>query len=212
MKRKKLEMLLSGLKDMESPRPELEQYTTPSRLVCDILLEAYSRGDIEEKKVCELGCGPGPFVIGSWLLGASEIIGIDIDERAVSLAKDNLMNIRSGLKKIPRGEVEFIIHDLKDTIPISPHYDTTLMNPPFGSQKKYADRPFIKRAMEISPVCYSIHNGNSLDFLRKLSKAMDIEMELLWKDNISIPAKYDFHREEKKEIGVLVIRMTRIFG
>jgi putative methylase len=209
MRKKKLEMLLSLLSDMKEPRADLEQYRTPSIIASNILFEAYGRGDIGGKKVCELGCGGAPFAIGSWILGASEVLGIDVDERAIQLAKENVELVRSKLEGIPRAPFELMVHDLGEQIPLSPKFDTVLMNPPFGAQYRHADRPFIERAMEISPVCYSIHNGNSYQFLKKISDAIEVEMEVLWEDDLEIPARFTFHREEKKEIGIVVVRFSR---
>jgi putative methylase len=209
MKRKKLEILISGLSDVREPRPDLEQYRTPSAIVCDILFEALSRGDIDGKKVCELGCGAAPFAIGSWILGAEEVLGVDIDERSLITAKENLIHARSQLKEIPRAPFELMAHDLTLRIPLSPRFDTILMNPPFGAQKQHADRPFIERAMEISDCAYSIHNGNSYQFLKRLSEAIGVEMDILWEDSLEIPARFEFHTKEKKEIGIVVVRFFR---
>ena len=209
MRKRKLEMLLSLLSDIKEPRADLEQYRTPSGMAADILFEAYARGDIEDRKVCELGCGGAPFAIGSWLLGASEVLGIDVDERALQLAKENVELVKSNIDEIPRAPFELMVHDLNEQIPLSPKFDTVIMNPPFGAQYRHADRPFIERAMEVSPVCYSIHNGNSYQFLKKISDALKVGMEVLWEDDLEIPARFTFHREEKKEIGIVVVRFSR---
>lgn len=209
MKRKKLEMLLSKLKEIPDPRPDLEQYRTPPSMVCDILFEALARGDIRGKNVCEMGCGGGPFAIGSWILGAVEVLGIDVDEKALQVAKDNIARAREELVEVPHSPFELMSHDLNEPIPLSPRFDTVLMNPPFGAQKKHADRPFIERAMEVSSICYSIHNGNSYQFLQRISEAIGAEVEILWEDTIEIPSMFHFHTKEKKETGVVVVRFTR---
>lgn len=209
MKRKRMEMILSDLPHMMEPRPDLEQYRTPSPMVCDILYEALGRGDIEDKKVCELGCGGAPFAIGSWILGAKEVLGIDIDDKALGLAKTNVEKARSRLKDVPHAPFEFMLHDLKDKIPLSPRFDTVMMNPPFGAQNRHADRPFIERAMEISHVCYSIHNGNSYVFLKSISKALKADMEVLWEDSLEIPAMFHFHTKERTSVGVVIVRFSK---
>ncbi len=202
-------MLISSMKDMPQPRSELEQYRTPASMVCDVLYEARYRNDIIDRRVCELGCGPSPFAIGSWILGAKEVLGVDIDEDAIRIAKENLVDIASRLKTPPSSELEFMVHDVRDPFPFPMQFDTTLMNPPFGAQNKHADRVFIERAIGSSSVCYSIHNGNSLDFLRKMARSMNKDLELLWKDELEIPARYDFHRSEKKRIDVIIIRLSQ---
>jgi len=209
MRKKKLEMILSNLEDMADPKPELEQYATPSEFVSSILMEALSRGDIEGRKVCELGCGSAPFAIGAWLLGASEVLGIDLDEQAVRTAKNNIERTRRTIEDHPKGEIEFMVHDLNDPIPFRPRFDTVLMNPPFGSQTRYADRPFIKSAMEISSVCYSIHNGNSLPFLERLTQKMEVKLEPLFEYDMDIPHRFHFHSREVEQVRVVVVRFFK---
>ena len=45
-------------------------------------------------------------------------------------------------------------------------FDTVVMNPPFGAQKKHADRPFIDLALVLAPVTYGIFNAGSAPFVR----------------------------------------------
>lgn len=198
-------MLISSLKDIPDPKPEWEQYVTPSRIVCDILFEVNEINGLTGKNICELGCGPGPFAIGSWILGAEKVTGIDIDPDSVNVARSNHTMFLDKLKPAPEGEVTFIQGDIRDPLPVKDRFDVVFMNPPFGAQNKHADRIFIERAMEIAPVCYSIHNGNSLDFLKKMARAMDIEATIMWKDGLEIPARYFFHRKKRATIDVLIL-------
>lgn len=209
MKKRKLEILLSTMDDIDDPDPSLEQYRTPSTLASEILYTALLNEDIEGKKVCELGCGGAPFLAGAWLLGASEVIGIDIDDKCIALARKNMAMVRSSMKDPPTGDVEFMVHDLRKRIPLISSFDTVLMNPPFGAQMTHADRPFIERSMEIAKVCYAIHNGNSYQFLNKMTDALGVNIELLWEDTMEIPARFTFHTKESKEINVVIVRYSR---
>lgn len=53
----------------------------------EILLEE----DVEGKSVVDVGCGSGILGITAAKLGASEVSGVDIDEAAVSIAKENVL-------------------------------------------------------------------------------------------------------------------------
>ena len=87
IKRKKhLEMRIQSIPPHPKPKVELEQYATPSVIASDLLWNALSLGDIENKNILDLGCGCGIFSIGSCLLGADSAIGIDIDEESINLA------------------------------------------------------------------------------------------------------------------------------
>ena len=68
--KKDLEIILSTLKGFERPKPELEQYTTPSSLAAELLWQAYIDGNIEGKIVVDLGCGTGILALGAAILGA----------------------------------------------------------------------------------------------------------------------------------------------
>ncbi len=85
-KKRQLEMVLQDIPSHESPKINLEQYSTPSVIAADVLWNANSIGDIHGMKVVDLGCGTGIFAIGSALLGAEESVGVDIDIDAISIA------------------------------------------------------------------------------------------------------------------------------
>ena len=80
LSKKQLEIILSKLKPIQNPKPSLEQYTIPSSLAAEILNLATLSGDIEGKKVVDLGCGTGRLALGAMLLDAKEVVGVEIDE------------------------------------------------------------------------------------------------------------------------------------
>ena len=59
MKLKNLEMMLQRLAGFSRPQAALEQYQTPAPLAARLLYHALMKGDIEGKRVCDLGCGTG---------------------------------------------------------------------------------------------------------------------------------------------------------
>ena len=59
MKLKKLEMTLQRLAGFTRPRPSLEQDQTPAPLAARLLYHALMNGDIEDRRVCDLGSGHG---------------------------------------------------------------------------------------------------------------------------------------------------------
>ena len=81
--KKDLEIILSTIKGFEEPKPELEQYITPSDIAAELLWTANMDGNIVGKIVFELGCGTGIFSFGAALLGAKTVIGYDTDEKAL---------------------------------------------------------------------------------------------------------------------------------
>ncbi|MFW3147127.1 MAG: METTL5 family protein [Thermoplasmatota archaeon] len=207
MRKRRMEMLLSSLKDTDRPILGLEQYRTSSRIVCDMLYEALERGDIEGRSLMELGCGSAPFAIGAALLGARPVYGLDKDPVSLEFASWNIELVEK--KTGSRPEIELLNGDITDPGLELPSVDTVMMNPPFGSQRRNADRPFVERAVSSSHAVYSIHNGNSMDFLKKLSGALEVRMEVLWDDQLELPHRYDHHRTERSKINIIVVRYNK---
>ena len=79
-------MLLEQVEGFDSPNVNLEQYATPALLAAEILHFAYMQGDLEGT-VFDLGCGTGMLAIGAKLLGAEKVVGFDVDNKALELAR-----------------------------------------------------------------------------------------------------------------------------
>lgn len=203
MKLKNLEMMLQRLSGFAKPRASLEQYQTPAPLAARLLFHALMKGDIEGKRVCDLGCGTGLLAIGAALLGAESVTGVDIDEGALATAKENA--------DLLDAEVTFIAVDMRDTgcrEKIGP-CDTVIMNPPFGAQKAHADRPFIDCAITLAPVTYSIFNAGSTQFVKAYTAQ---KAEITEKVGGAFPIKrtFAFHTKDVQEIEVEILRLKRI--
>ena len=193
-KKKHLEM---AIQKVPNPKVDLEQYSTPATIAADLLWNAYSLGDIADKKVMDLGCGTGIFAIASKLLGAASAIGVDIDKDSTDLASSYC------------GDVDFICSDICD-LENDFDVDTIFQNPPFGSQKnakKGADLKFISKAIELSPkVLYSFHMASTEEFLISYFEKNDLEITHIFRYNFPIPKIYEFHTRESANVEVIVIR------
>lgn len=196
-KKKHLEMAIQKVPKHPNPKVDLEQYSTPATIAADLLWNAYSLGDIADKKVMDLGCGTGIFAIASKLLGAASAIGVDIDKDSIDLASSYC------------GDVNFICSDICD-LENDFDVDTIFQNPPFGSQKnakKGADLKFISKAIELSPkVLYSFHMASTEEFLISYFEKNDLEITHIFRYNFPIPKIYEFHTMESANIEVIVIR------
>lgn len=196
-KKKHLEMAIQKVPKHPNPKVDLEQYSTPATIAADLLWNAYSLGDIADKKVMDLGCGTGIFAIASKLLGAASAIGVDIDKDSTDLASSYC------------GDVDFICSDICD-LENDFDIDTIFQNPPFGSQKnakKGADLKFISKAIELSPkVLYSFHMASTEEFLISYFEKNDLEITHIFRYNFPIPKIYEFHTRESANVEVIVIR------
>lgn len=208
MRLKELEMILSQLRDLDKPKPYLEQWTTPPRVAAEILMYAYENGDIEDKTCCDFGCGNGIFSIGLALLGAKKVIGIDKDNDAIKIAMSNKQMMENVYGYL---NIEFILADVRD---INIRCDTLVMNPPFGvePQTKHADRYFLKKGFECAKVIYSLHysSGKSRRFFEKYAGQHGFRCFYIESFDFPLKAKYWFHRKEVIFIKVDFLRFVAI--
>lgn len=210
-----LEMALSKIQPYSEPAPDLEQYTISADVAATMLyIAAYSHGNIVNKRVVDLGCGTGRLAIGAALLGAKEVVGVDIDRNAVEVASN------CAEKFDLRKKTQWIITDIDS---VNGHFDTALQNPPFGVQKRGADRKFVVKALELGSVIYSLHKRPAPDsaLLKELKTCGDgaIQvssssfMERFVEENggtvdsvyallMTIPHMFSFHSQKKHEFVV----------
>jgi putative methylase len=198
VKKKELEIFLQKIPSPKKPLPRLEQYMTPADIAADILFTAYQFGDIRDKTVVDLGCGTGIFSVGAALVGAKKVIGFDIDNDLIEMAKEFVKN--NALK------VDFFVEDVKD---VEVRCDTVIMNPPFGAQKsnKKADRRFIEKGFEISQILYSLHLRKTIPFLEKM--IFSLGGDITYRKDYVFPIKwmFDFHESRVVNYDVTLLRI-----
>lgn len=198
MKKQRLEILLQRLKGHPHPSANLEQYATPALIAADVLWFAYTMGDIADRKVVDLGCGTGILGIGAKLLGAQEVIAVDIDEAALDVARQNAEGLGVDLS--------FVAMDVKDFPKTA---DTVLMNPPFGAQNPHADIPFLERAVALAPVAYTFHLAETEAFV--LDKVREFAGVATHRKvyEFPLPHSMPFHTEEVRRIPAVLFRLIR---
>jgi putative methylase len=199
VKRIALEISLQKRPKFPKPDPSLEQYLTPAPLAAEILYWALAEGDIQGRSVLDLGCGTGIFAVGAKLLGADISVGVDIDHGALNAARVFARNACA--------HVEFIRADAK-LLPFKSKkkFDTVVMNPPFGSQRRHADRPFVEAAASLARVVYSIHLAETEPFARLLYEKLGASDTSSKTYKFEIPHTYQFHRRETELVDVIALR------
>jgi len=194
--KKELSIILESLEGFRKPKIKLEQYVTPPSLAAEIVVNAKLMNDLD--LVADLGCGTGILAIAASLLGA-RAVGFDIDIEALKIARKNAEKV--GVY------VDFVACRVND-VTVKQRV-TTIMNPPFGIQRKHADRPFLEKAMEISDVIYTIHSAGSEKFVARMCETNGFEITHLWRYSIPLKRSYAFHEKEFKYIAVEVYRLRR---
>lgn len=210
-----LEILLSNIKPHPTPNPNLEQYTISSSVAAQMLyIAAYTYGDIVDKTVLDLGCGTGRLALGAAFLGAREVVGVDIDRTAVKVACENSAN--TGLKD----KVQWVTADIEA---VCGEFDTALQNPPFGVQKRGADRKFLEKALDSGKAVYSLHKStqdntaltrklkprrddvlrvSASSFLRRFIEKRGGCITAVYPMVMTIPYMFSFHTKRRHEFTV----------
>jgi len=201
VRKRDLERALSEIEAHPLPNAYLEQYTTPSKVAAEILyLTAYVYDDIIDKTVVELGCGTGRLGIGAALLGAREVFGVDVDGVAVRVAQKNAEIM--GVKE----RTNWIVADIGV---VKGSFDTVLQNPPFGVQRRRADRRFISKSLELSSTIYSFHKGGegNREFIKRFIEGHGGRVTNIFPLKMEIPRMFKFHTKKKRSIQVDLYRI-----
>ena len=201
VRKRDLERALSQIEGHPLPNVYLEQYTTPSNVAAETLyLAAYVNDDILDKTVIELGCGTGRLAIGAALLDAKEVFGVDLDKAAVKVAQKNAEKL--GVKEKTR----WIVADIDVVRGV---FDTVLQNPPFGVQRKRADRRFITKSLELSGTVYSFHKAgeSNREFIKRFIEEHGGKISTIFPLEMDIPRMFKFHTKKKKITQVDLYRI-----
>jgi putative methylase len=210
-----LERFLSQIKPHPSPRASLEQYTVSEAAAATMLyIAAYTHDDIIGKAVLDLGCGTGRLALAASYLGARLVVGVDIDRAAVRIASENSEKARL------RANVQWIVGDVDA---ISGRFDAVLQNPPFGVQKRAADRKFLEKALGVGRMIYSLHKHPCTDrqlikklkanagvllqvsaspFIKKFVENHNATVEAVYALLMHIPRMFDFHSKARHEFVI----------
>ena len=208
-----LELLLSNIKPHPCPSSSLEQYTVSASVAAQMLyMAAYTYGDIAGKTVLDLGCGTGRLALGAAFLGAKQVVGVDIDRTAVKTAHANATRVKL------KNKTQWLLADIDV---VSGQFDTVLQNPPFGVQKRGADRKFLQKALESGKAVYSLHKSihdtpprkwrtyeektfrlHAPSFLTEFIERNNGRVKAIYPMTMSIPHMFAFHTKKRHEFRV----------
>ena len=218
-----LERFLSTIAPQSTPKAHLEQYTSSEQVVANMLyIAGYENDDIIGRSILDLGCGTGRLSLGALCLGAKEVVGIDIDRSAINTASNN------SKKTDLANSVQWVLGDISAVVG---RFDTVLQNPPFGVQKREADRAFLTKALEVGNSIYSLHNHQEVDarlitqlkayqgflqvqaspFLERYICQYGGSIRGVYAMLMTIPRMFDFHTKLKHDfvIDLYVIKKTK---
>ena len=193
-----LEIRLAKLKILENPTLRLEQYPVSPEVACELLyLAGFEHADLKGR-VIDLGTGTGRLAIGAALMGSEHVVGVDLDQKSLELARENA--------KTANVKIEWVVSSIDK---VDGTYQTAIMNPPYGSRTTHADIKFLDKAFQLAPITYTIHKSSTRSYLidyversnRKIDEARTMKME--------IPHLFSFHKSKWKSVEIDLYRIIR---
>jgi len=193
---KKLAIKLSKLKTFSNPKMMLEQYATDSNAAGDFLWNAYLLKDIEDKVIADLGAGTGILSIGCTLLGAKKIFAVEKDIDALEILKENTDD----------ETIEIVHGDVRN---FKEKVDTVIMNPPFGTKERKADKKFVETAMKCTNTIYYLGKVEAKPFIETIAKQNKFTITHVWEYHMPIKNTMSHHRAKLKRIPVACWRLHK---
>lgn len=196
--KRQLEIQLGKLKVLEEPNLKLEQYPVSSEAASELLYMAgFEQNDLEGR-VIDLGTGTGRLAIGASLMGAVQTVGVDVDERALAMARENAEKLEA--------RVRWVHSDIEK---INGKFDTVIMNPPYGARTAHADTRFLEKAFQLAPVIYSIHKSATREYLLQFLTRSSWHVDQIRSMEMVIPHLFEFHQKKREIVEVDLYRITR---
>ena len=174
------------------PAAPLEQVATPAEAAADLLSAIVRFVGLEGRSVVDLGCGTGRLAIGAALLGASPVTGVEVD--------DSLAPVARAAAQRAHVRVDFRTSDVARW---EGRADIILMNPPFGAQRRHADRAFWDRAFSLSDRAVGAFAATvSRSFIARV--ALERGAQVLEVESIpwSLPRTFPHHRAANVRLAV----------
>jgi len=195
--KRQLEIQLGKLKILQNPKLGLEQYPISAEVAAELLYVAgFEHRDLQGK-IIDLGTGTGRLAIGAAIMGSQKVVGVDIDKKAIALARENAR--ATGV------QVEWVVSDVAEVVG---RYDTVIMNPPYGTRSPHLDVRFLERAFELAPVSYSIHKSSTREYLNGVIAKKNRRVDATRNMTLNIPHLFPFHHKKWNNVEVDLYRIV----
>ena len=198
--RRDLARRLEAVVDFEEPSVSLEQYLTPAEVASHLLHFASTQDDLAGRTVVDLGTGTGMLAIGATHADPARVVGIDVDPDALALACENERRVGGSR------DVEWVRGDATRP-PLAVSGATVVSNPPFGAQRRHADRAFLETASELASVSYTIHNEGSQEFVEAFAADHGGVVTHAFRATFTLERRFPFHTEASTDLEAEVFRI-----
>jgi putative methylase len=174
------------------PAAALEQVGTPAEAAAELLRALDRLVGLSGRSVLDLGCGTGRLAIGAALLGAKPVTGIDID--------GGLLRIAETAARSTSADVQFATADVAAWERAA---DLVVMNPPFGAQRRHADRPFWDRAFALARLSVGAFSlAASRTFIARLALDRGAHVVEVAPVSWDLPRTFPHHRAARVRLAV----------
>ena len=211
LNKKELISIIQNTETFTNPIIELEQYSVNASCAVDLIYYAgFEYNDINNAFIIDLGAGTGRLSIVSALFNASNVLSVDIDINALKILKKNVHSLELDNIIFPVcADIEFF--EISQRAFLKKVKVTTIMNPPFGVQTKYADRIFLKKAFNFSDIVYSIHLANKkvFNFISTYTNKLGWKIDNVLPFNMILEKIFPFHTQKTKKIAVHIYRFIK---
>ena len=218
LKKHELINLIQNLETFQTPKLDLEQYTTDPVATADLFYHiAFEQRDLEGNLMVDLGCGTGNLSIAGAILGASHIIGVDTDPDALKICKRNIQSLvlqdRISLLEVDVLADDFVKHLQKKIKKVKAEYEKIVVvsNPPFGVHSRGVDTKFLEKALKFADIIYSIHLSNPKSRMFLKAKIPQLGGVISHEANLALMLKHSYahHQLQRKQIQTDVYRIIR---
>ncbi len=211
LSKKELVSIIQSTESFNNPKIELEQYCIDANCAVDIIYYAgFEYNDICEALIIDLGAGTGRLSLICALFKANYVLSVDIDMNALKILERNILSLNLGHTVFPIcADIEYF-EISKKLLPKNMKI-TTIMNPPFGVQIKFADRPFLSKAFYFSDVVYSIHLSNPKihKFISNYIKKFNWKIDNVLPFTMVLERTFPFHTQKTRKLNVHVYRFIK---
>ncbi|MGP8076391.1 MAG: METTL5 family protein [Thermoplasmata archaeon] len=192
MRRDELVRRIQSVPLPPNPAAPLEQVATPAEAAANLLGVLDRRVGLAGRSVLDLGSGTGRLAIGAALLGADPVTGVEVDSALVPMAR--------AAARAAEATVEF---HLSDVAGWDRPADVVVMNPPFGAQRRHADRPFWDRAFTLARTAIgAFASSESRTFIARLALDRDAHVVEVEPVPWNLPRTFPHHRADNVRLAV----------
>ena len=195
--KRQLEIQLTRLRILDTPKLKLEQYPVSPEAAAELLYMAGFEHNDLDGRVIDLGTGTGRLAIGAALMSSKNVLGVDVDSQALEMAQANART--AGV------DVQWLQSPIDS---VEGSCDTVVMNPPYGTRTSHADTLFLKTAFKLAPVVYTIHKSSTREFLTRFVGKSNRTLDTVRSMRMEIPHLFSFHTKKSKSVEVDLCRIV----